>query len=598
MAFIMILITFKVMLMMEKEEHNFGDIIKSVTPFLKQNGKGDEINQIAKSYEMSINSPTSILICGEFKRGKSTFVNALLGRNLCATDTDICTAVVSVIKYGEKEKATRYYGDFANVKSQVFPLDQLEKYTVGTAEEIDNTLYVEMELPIPVLKDGWVIIDTPGVGGLDPRHATLTNYFLPRADVTLFMTDVNEPLTTTELDFFKNKVLPYSKEFAVVVNKADLKDKATVEEFRQDTINKISTSCQLSQGDVMAIAVSSAAEAYPESDLGESNFTELRTAINNLVNKYRLTIKQAIRDNFVELLNLVIAPLQAQLQQIEQPNVDQIGELNKQKAEIDKKIVALTDPSSSFRISINKIITERREEIQNELNEASVILQSEIFPSLLRNPNAKNEKGGEWIGNKLNDSIAEIASNLTLELNRSFEEISALPEFEGMLQYEAKDYNGKIIVRDVDNTVPMNKRITPLMSGVGIITIGLAYIATGFMGYLATIALGSYVAWKNQNDASTIYKESNLRQVYFPQLSGAITGLNTYVNSRFQEFQQEWLFVVTKRAKAYKESLQESIQKIQQVKQSINQAVSMRVHLQNKLKPLISARDNAKEVLF
>lgn len=583
---------------MEKEEHNFGDIIKSVTPFLKQNGKGDEINQIAKSYEMSINSPTSILICGEFKRGKSTFVNALLGRNLCATDTDICTAVVSVIKYGEKEKATRYYGDFANVKSQVFPLDQLEKYTVGTAEEIDNTLYVEMELPIPVLKDGWVIIDTPGVGGLDPRHATLTNYFLPRADVTLFMTDVNEPLTTTELDFFKNKVLPYSKEFAVVVNKADLKDKATVEEFRQDTINKISTSCQLSQGDVMAIAVSSAAEAYPESDLGESNFTELRTAINNLVNKYRLTIKQAIRDNFVELLNLVIAPLQAQLQQIEQPNVDQIGELNKQKAEIDKKIVALTDPSSSFRISINKIITERREEIQNELNEASVILQSEIFPSLLRNPNAKNEKGGEWIGNKLNDSIAEIASNLTLELNRSFEEISALPEFEGMLQYEAKDYNGKIIVRDVDNTVPMNKRITPLMSGVGIITIGLAYIATGFMGYLATIALGSYVAWKNQNDASTIYKESNLRQVYFPQLSGAISGLNTYVNSRFQEFQQEWLFVVTKRAKAYKESLQESIQKIQQVKQSINQAVSMRVHLQNKLKPLISARDNAKEVLF
>lgn len=584
---------------MIKDSQNFSDLIKTVTPLLKQCGKEDEINKIAKSHDLATNSPTSILVCGEFKRGKSTFMNALIGRNLCATDTEICTAVVSVIKYGEKEKVIRYFGDFVNAKSEEISIEQLEKFTVGSAEEIDNTFYVEIELPIPILKDGWVIIDTPGVGGLDPRHAILTNYFLPRADVTLFMTDVNEPLSTTELDFFKNKVLPYSKLFAVIVNKADLKDKATVEEYRQDTINKISTYSQLKQSDIKAIAVSSVAEAYPEYDLGESNFTELKNAINELVKKYRLSIKQAIRDNLVELLNLSIAPLQAQLNQIEQPNVDQIGELNKQKAEIDKKIVSLTDPSSSFRVSINKIISNKREEIQEELNEAAVTLQSEIFPNLLKDLNAKKDiGGGEWVGNKLNESIAEIASNLTLDLNRAFDEISALPEFEGMLRYEAQDYHGKIVVRDIDNTVPVNKRITSSWLGVGIAIMGLTTIATGPLGYLTSLALGSYVAWKNSDDTSTVYKESNLRQVYLPQLSGAITGLNNYVNSRFQEFQQEWLLVVTNRAKSYKQSIQESIQKIQEVRQSINKSVSLRVQLQNKLKPLITARDKAKGLSF
>lgn len=71
----------------------------------------------------------------------------------------------------------------------------------------NNTVCIEIELPLPELQKGMTIIDTPGVGGLDPRHAALTNFFLPRADITLFMTDVNEPLTTTELDYFKNKVL-------------------------------------------------------------------------------------------------------------------------------------------------------------------------------------------------------------------------------------------------------------------------------------------------------------------------------------------------------------------------------------------------------
>lgn len=580
---------------MTQPQHTFIDAIKIAAPILTQSGKGKELARISKQVEMLETEPVCILVCGEFKRGKSTFVNALIGRNLCATDTDICTSVVSIIKYLPNEMVTRYYGDFANPKSQKISLDDLEKYTVGTAEEIDNTIYVEIGLPLQILKDGLTIIDTPGVGGLDPRHASLTNFFIPKADIALFMTDVNEPMTTTELGYLKSKVLPYAKQTALIVNKSDLKDANSVEDFRQDTISKVASFTQTPKENIKAISVSSAAEAYPDSDMGDSNFKQLRTLIDSLVKEHRSNIRKALKVNFIELLNLTIAPLQSQLQQIEQPNVDQVTDLNKQKTQIDNKLAELKDPNSEFRVAVAKEITLERENITNYLNEASVTLQSETFNNILHSPQAKAADGGQWMGRMLNDSIEEIGSNITLLLDRAFTNIAEMPQFEGMLKFDLKGYNGNIVIRDVDTSVPINKRITPLMSGAGIMSI--AGLMFGGFGYLVGLGIGAYVAYRNQRDAGNMHTESNLRQVYQPQLAGAISSLNTYVNTRFAEFQQEWVGLIMERCKAYQTSVQESIANIQKVKQQINQAVNMRAQIQNKLKPLVAAKEIAVNLL-
>lgn len=99
--------------MLENEYKILNDAIASVSSSMVQSQKGKKIAEIKKSLDEIAQSPTTILICGEFKRGKSTFVNALIGRKVCPTDTDICTSTVTCIKYGEKVKATRLYGDFS-----------------------------------------------------------------------------------------------------------------------------------------------------------------------------------------------------------------------------------------------------------------------------------------------------------------------------------------------------------------------------------------------------------------------------------------------------------------------------------------------------
>lgn len=575
--------------MLEKEYQTISNAINSISGYMLQIKKGKKVAEIKKTLDNAQNSPTTVLVCGEFKRGKSTFVNALIGRSVCPTDTDICTSVVSIIKFGTNEKVTRLYGDFSNLKSQVIDFDDIEKYTVGTAEDIDNTVCLEIELPLEELKKGLIIIDTPGVGGLDPRHAALTNYFLPQADVTLFMTDVNEPLTTTELDFYKNKVLQYAKHSAIIVNKADLKDADSVEEIRLDTLSKVSSYTQTPIDSIDIISVSAADSIREEEGLG--NFPKLRNLINNLVEDFKREIITGLRDDLSEQIEFAITPLQAQLDHIESPNVNQIQDLSNKKNEINQKLQEIADPQSSFRMRVNEKIAEEREGIIMALNQECIVFSTDGFNALLKDTRATSENGGKWLGEKINEKMDALGSEVTLMLNKAFEKISKFDEFDGMLHFKAKKYNGQIVVKDVDLSVPVHKRVLSSTPGWGIAMMGLCILGTGGLGLAASLLAGGYVATRNTIDMATGVQEGRLRQTYQSQIQTETQNLRIYVESRFTEFQREWLRAISERVQDYRDSLNQAMTEIQNLRQQINTAVNKKVALENQLKPLKSAKD-------
>lgn len=575
--------------MLEKEYQTISNAINSISGYMLQIKKGKKVAEIKKTLDNAQNSPTTVLVCGEFKRGKSTFVNALIGRSVCPTDTDICTSVVSIIKFGNNEKVTRLYGDFSNLKSQVIDFEDIEKYTVGTAEDIDNTVCLEIELPLEELKKGLIIIDTPGVGGLDPRHAALTNYFLPQADVTLFMTDVNEPLTTTELDFYKNKVLQYAKHSAIIVNKADLKDADSVEEIRLDTLSKVSSYTQTPIDSIDIISVSAADSIREEEGLG--NFPKLRNLINNLVEDFKREIITGLRDDLSEQIEFAITPLQAQLDHIESPNVNQIQDLSNKKNEINQKLQEIADPQSSFRMRVNEKIAEEREGIIMALNQECIVFSTDGFNALLKDTRATSENGGKWLGEKINEKMDALGSEVTLMLNKAFEKISKFDEFDGMLHFKAKKYNGQIVVKDVDLSVPVHKKVLSSTPGWGIAMMGLCILGTGGLGLAASLLAGGYVATRNTIDMTTGVQEGRLRQTYQSQIQTETQNLRIYVESRFTEFQREWLRAISERVQDYRDSLNQAMTEIQNLRQQINTAINKKVALENQLKPLKSAKD-------
>lgn len=582
--------------MLENEYKILNDAIVSVSSSMVQSQKGKKIAEIKKTLDEIVQSPTTILVCGEFKRGKSTFVNALIGRKVCPTDTDICTSTVTCIKYGEKVKATRLYGDFSNLKTQEIDFDDIERYTVGSAEEIDNTVCIELELPLPELQKGLTIIDTPGVGGLDPRHAALTNFFLPRADITLFMTDVNEPLTTTELDYFKEKVLKYARYSAVIVNKADLKEEKQVEEIKQDTLNKIVSYTQLEAQNLHILSVSSADCIREETNMG--NFPALRQLIEQLVKKNKMELLADLRDTFSEQLEFSITPLQVQLNQIESPSVDQIKELSVKKENVDKQLKDLLDPQSSFRLSINKKMAAEREAIIMWLNNECIMLANEGFNALLHDDRATStDGGGKWIGEQIKQKIDELGSEITLQLNKAFKRIARYEEFDGILRFKASKYKGQVVVKDIDLSVPIHKRVLSSTPGWGIFMMGVCLLGSGPLALAASALAGGYVGIRNNIDTATTMQEGKLRQMYQSQIQTETQNLRTYVEGRFSDFQREWIRAISTRSQEYRDSLNEAISEIQHIKQQINLAVNKKVSLENKIKPLSHAKamiDNLK----
>jgi small GTP-binding protein len=141
-----------------------------------------------------------LVVVGEFNAGKSTLINALLGAPVMREGVTPTTDRVTLIVHGEKETRTEL-----------------------------STELVRLTHPAPRLR-ALALVDTPGTNAVITRHQVLTERFVPRADLILFVTSADRPFTESERAFLE-RIAEWGKKVTVVVNKADLlEDDAAVDE--------------------------------------------------------------------------------------------------------------------------------------------------------------------------------------------------------------------------------------------------------------------------------------------------------------------------------------------------------------------------------
>ncbi|MEU0092596.1 dynamin family protein [Kribbella sp. NPDC006257] len=165
------------------------------------------------------------VVVGEFKRGKSTLVNALLQTAVCPVDADIVTAVPTLVRYGEQAGLTAYRQTTPGEPPVGYPapLNQIAQLVSESpdASEQGRLQSVTVEVPHRMLRSGLSLLDTPGVGGLDSVHGQLTLAALAQADAILFVTDAAQELTAPELEFLKTAITRCPAA-ALVITKTDL----------------------------------------------------------------------------------------------------------------------------------------------------------------------------------------------------------------------------------------------------------------------------------------------------------------------------------------------------------------------------------------
>ncbi len=160
-----------------------------------------------------------LVVLGQFKRGKSTFINSLLGEKVLPTAVVPLTSIVTLIKHGEIEAIEVV---FINGQRKTIPRDQLADYVTerGNPANEKNVKHVEVSYPSDYLKDGVFIIDTPGVGSTFENNTEMTYNYLPRVDAALFLLAVDPPISQSEISFLKD-VKHYVEKIFFIQNKID-----------------------------------------------------------------------------------------------------------------------------------------------------------------------------------------------------------------------------------------------------------------------------------------------------------------------------------------------------------------------------------------
>lgn len=170
----------------------------------------------------------NLVVLGQFKRGKSTFINSLLGEKVLPTAVVPLTSIVTLIKHGEKEKIEVL---FSNDKRKTISRDQLSDFVTerGNPANEKKVKHVEVSYPSDYLKDGVFIIDTPGVGSTFENNTEMTYNYLPKVDAALFLLAVDPPISQSEIAFLKD-IKQYVEKIFFIQNKIDYMDEEECKE--------------------------------------------------------------------------------------------------------------------------------------------------------------------------------------------------------------------------------------------------------------------------------------------------------------------------------------------------------------------------------
>lgn len=184
-------------------------------------------NQIEDLHSRLAHGRLHLAVVGEFNRGKSTFINALIGQQLLPTSVLPITAVPTRIIYGQELSCTIHFftskPDLVIKESRQKIAETLLHYV---AEEHNprnqyNVGSVEVSCPAPILENGTVLIDTPGFGSTYLHNTKTALDALIDCDAALFLLSADPPMTQTEMEFLK-QVKKYVPRIFFILNKVDL----------------------------------------------------------------------------------------------------------------------------------------------------------------------------------------------------------------------------------------------------------------------------------------------------------------------------------------------------------------------------------------
>ena len=171
-----------------------------------------------------------VAILGQFKAGKSSFINDLIGKDVLPVGVIPVTTVITRLHYGPKEKAVvKYFDD----KTSEIELEEVEEYISELKNQANqkNVEVVDIELPALEPYSGLRFVDTPGLGSVFRYNTELSEDWLPEVGCAIVTISSDRPLSENDLNLIR-ELMDHTPRVVLLLSKADLLS----EEQRQQVV--------------------------------------------------------------------------------------------------------------------------------------------------------------------------------------------------------------------------------------------------------------------------------------------------------------------------------------------------------------------------
>ncbi len=334
-------------------------IVVDAAALARRRGREDLAERLDRVAERVARTDTVVCVVGEFKKGKSALINALIGSDVCPVDDDLATMAVTVVRYAPEPGAIVRRREDGELLIDPIPADEAGRWVAETDgdDRRHGVEVVEVGLPNPFLQRGIALVDTPGVGGLNAAHAAATLAFLPSADALIFVTDASTEMSRPELDFL-SAAMKAGPPILIAVTKMDIYPEwrriVAIDEGHLATLGLTETPFPLSSvlrahglaTDDPALEAESGypvfAEALVEDAIGRARAGSLSTAIAQV-----LPALDQLRD-----------PLAAEVTALEDPSSAEA--LVAQLRDVRARLAALAEADASWSVRLEDEFTALR----------------------------------------------------------------------------------------------------------------------------------------------------------------------------------------------------------------------------------------------
>ncbi|CEG22042.1 Bacterial dynamin-like protein [Planococcus massiliensis] len=301
----------------------------------------------------------TIMVVGEFKHGKSTFVNALLGKDVMPRGVTPTTATINTVFHSNQQEVQviKKNGSIEKFDS----INVLNQFTAAQDFDSDEIKYIKLFMDAEILKKRVVLIDTPGVNDLSDQRTEVTHQFLPRADVVIFMCSLTSPIKHSEQIFIEEQLMKNGIERTIfAANFADSIDEEEIEEVTNFVERRLENIVGKNLSKVYPVSAKEALMGRLQNDkemLLYSGLLEIESEIYQKIESG--TRSQEKIERFEERLEAIMEVIRREIETAKIASTKSVEQLNREMKAVDSWFKEI----ASQEVELQKYLLEREEEI-------------------------------------------------------------------------------------------------------------------------------------------------------------------------------------------------------------------------------------------